>query len=251
MDDLWEVTFRVNRYKTGSKPYYQDFTLEISPDEYILDGIEKIWAFHDRSLVYRQACHHSTCGACGMRVNNREKLTCITRIQDVTRNGGRILVEPLRNMPIISDLVVDMGQFFRILDEIDYNQVQPVNQQPNNQGIKPAILAEGIGMERLVDCLECGLCISACPASATSTEYRGPAALAAVQAKSRFMDTEAWKVADNQDGLWRCHSAYECTEVCPSSFEPGWRIMDLRRLTLAAKIKLLLHKRVRKEAGNG
>ena len=251
MDDLWKITFRVHRYKTGCKPYYQDFTLEISPDEYVLDGIEKIWAFHDRSLVYRHACHHSTCGACGMRVNNREKLTCITRIQDVTRNGGRILVEPLRNMPGISDLAVDMGQFFRIMAEIDYNQVQPVNQQPNNKGIKPAFLDEGEGMERLVDCLECGLCISACPVSATSTAYMGPAALATVQAKTHYLDAKAWMAVDNQDGLWRCHSAFECTEVCPSNFEPGWRIMELRRLTLAAKIKLLLRNGVQKEAGNG
>lgn len=247
MDNEWKLIFRVYRYKTDGDPYYQDFPVEINPDEYVLDGIEKIWAYQDRSLVYRHACHHSTCGACGMRINHREKLTCITRIRDITHDGGQILVEPLRNMPIISDLAVDMGQFFRILDEIDYNQVQPVSEQPLTHGIQPQSNGNSDGMDRLVDCLECGLCISACPSSATSPDYRGPAALAAIQAKTQNIDPASWVSADDQDGVWRCHSAFECTDVCPSSVEPGWRIMDLRRKIIVGKIRNITG---RKEVNN-
>lgn len=247
MSEKWKITFSVYRQKTGEAPGYQDFIVEISPDEYVLDGIEKIWAYQDRSLVYRHACHHSTCGACGMRVNHKEKLTCITLIRDVTQDGGRILVEPLRNMPIISDLAVDMGQFFRNLDDIDYNQVQPVINQPADKGIKPTIKFVEKGMERLVDCLECGLCISACPASSTSTEYLGPAALGTIQAKAKYEDSSVIQLADNQNGVWRCHSAFECSEVCPSNFEPGWRIMDLRRMTISAKLKHLFGGKSREE----
>ncbi len=239
MSEKWKVTFSVYRQKDGEKPGYQDFELEINPDEYVLDGIEKIWAYHDRSLVYRHACHHSACGACGMRVNHREKLTCITLIRDVTQNGGRILVEPLRNMPIISDLSVDMGQFFRKLDEVDYNQVQPVINQPDDEGIKPIKKFVEPGMQRMVDCLECGLCISACPASSTSTEYIGPAALGAIQSKARYEEKRVLALGDDQNGVWRCHSAFECSEVCPSNFEPGWRIMDLRKMTISARLQHL------------
>jgi succinate dehydrogenase/fumarate reductase iron-sulfur protein len=239
LSEKWKITFSVYRQKSGEKPKYQDFELEINPDEYVLDGIEQIWAYHDRSLVYRHACHHSACGACGMRVNHREKLTCITLIRDVTHDGGRIVVEPLRNMPIISDLAVDMGQFFRNLDEVDYSQVQPVMDQPDTKGIQPTRKFVEPGMERLVDCLECGLCISACPASSTSSEYLGPAALGAMQAKARYEDKNIISMADSQDGIWRCHSAFECSEVCPSFFEPGWRIMDLRRMTVSAKLQHL------------
>lgn len=251
MSEKWKVTFSVYRQKDGDNPGYQDFIVEISPDEYVLDGIEKIWAYQDRSLVYRHACHHSTCGACGMRVNHREKLTCITLIRDVTRDGGRILVEPLRNMPIISDLAVDMGQFFRNLDDVDYNQVQPVPEQPDDKGIKSTKKFVEEGMERLVDCLECGLCISACPASSTSTEYLGPAVLAAIQAKAKYEDRDVIQQADNQDGVWRCHSAFECSEVCPSNFEPGWRIMDLRRMTISAKLKHIFKPQTKIGGKNG
>ena len=89
MTKLWKVTFSIYRKKTDEPEYYQDFQVEIDPEEYVLDGVEKIWYQFDRTLMFRHACHHSTCGACGMRVNNREKLTCITKIRDVCKDGGK------------------------------------------------------------------------------------------------------------------------------------------------------------------
>ena len=107
----WTVTFKVFRKKGEETPHYDEFKLDVDPDEYVLDGVERIWAFHDRSLTSRHACHHSTCGACGMRVNGVEKLTCITAIRNVTQNGGIIRVDPLRNFTLVSDLAVDMGTY--------------------------------------------------------------------------------------------------------------------------------------------
>src|SRR5574340_1164799 len=106
----WKVTFKIYRKKDGEKLHYDSFTIDVDPDEYVLDAIERIWAFHDRTLTFRHACHHSTCGACGMRVNGREKLTCITTFRSVTRDGGACIIEPLRNFPVVSDLVVDIGK---------------------------------------------------------------------------------------------------------------------------------------------
>lgn len=238
-NEKWTVQFRVFRQPAGGKPSYKSYTLEVDPEEYVLDGVERIWAFHDRSLTFRHACHHSACGACGMRVNGVEKLTCITLIKDVTHNGGTITVEPLRNFPIISDLVVDMGQFYRYMEEAGADQVLPVAVQPVDQGIRPQHEHRLPEMERLVDCLECGLCVSACPAAATDPEYRGPAVLAAIQQNVQVGDLSSLHQADSDGGIWRCHSAYECSEVCPSFVEPGWRIMDLRKRVIGHRIKSL------------
>lgn len=237
MSEIWKVTFSIYRKKGEEEGYYQNFVLDIDPDEYVLDGIEKIWFGMDRTLLFRHACHHSTCGACGMRVNNREKLTCITRIRDVTHDHGNIKVDPLRNFPMVSDLVVDFGDFFNKLDAVDCAHVMPVDDLPVRKGIHGHQQPLHPGMVRLTDCLECGLCISACPAAATNQDYLGPAALSGAQIKQQGGDKSILELVDSESGLWRCHSAYECTEVCPSFVEPGSRIMDLRRSTVSAQLK--------------
>lgn len=210
----WNVTFRVFRCKQGNSPYYDEFTIKVVPEEFILDAVERIWAFHDRSLCYNHACHHSTCGACGMRINHREKLTCITPIHAVTRDGGTVLVEPLRTFPLISDLAVDMTSLYTDMTNVGAPTLDTVN-----------------GSEKLPDCIECGLCISVCPASQTSAEYVGPAPLAATPPKNAGL-------VNNQHGVWRCHSAFECSEVCPSFVEPAKRIMELRRSLIQSEISL-------------
>jgi succinate dehydrogenase/fumarate reductase iron-sulfur protein len=240
-ENKWNVTFIITRKKGDEAPYTQSFPLEVDPDEYVLDGIERIWAFSDRSLTFRHACHHSTCGACGMRVNGVEKLTCITTIRSVTRDGGQIRVEPLRNFPIVSDLVVDMGQFYRRLDEALFDQVAPLEQAILGYEEDPP---EGDQYERLVDCIECGCCVSACPVALTTPAYLGPAVLAAVQhtVKDR-PEPSLLDYADHGDGAWRCHSAFECSAVCPSFVDPGWRIMDLRKRLVASRIRKLFGRR--------
>lgn len=240
MSEKWTVTFIVSRQKGGAARHFQSFPLEVDPDEYVLDGVERIWAFHDRSLTFRHACHHSTCGACGMLVNGVEKLTCITPIRSVTHDGGTIKVEPLRNFPVESDLVVDMSDFYLRMDEAHFAQVEPLPDTylPYEKGVE-----RSPDFERLVDCIECGMCISACPVALTTPTYFGPAVLAAIQ--ESYVDTGDFSLldlADQADGVWRCHSAYECTAVCPSNVDPAWRIMDLRQKVVGNRFKKLFRR---------
>jgi succinate dehydrogenase / fumarate reductase iron-sulfur subunit len=237
-DNKWKVNLIIYRKRADKTAYYQSFTIKADPEEYVLDLVERIWAFHDRTLTFKHACHHSTCGACGMLVNGKEKLTCITPVKTVTHNGGEIKIEPLRNFPVISDLVVDFGEFFQRMEKAEFNQVAqitdaclPFEKKHQHQN----------GYERLVDCIECGLCVSACPAASTNKDYLGPAVLAAVHHSHKI----SWKgsllnIADSQNGVWRCHSAFECSEVCPSNTDPGWRIMDLRKNIFQGKITNLI-----------
>jgi succinate dehydrogenase / fumarate reductase iron-sulfur subunit len=235
----WRVTFRIFRKKGNDESYFEEFEMEVKPDEYLLEVIEKIWAFKDRSLTFAHACHHSTCGACGMRVNGKEKLTCITLIKDVVKEGGILTIEPLRNFPVISDLVVDMGKLYLNMESVGHNPVVSVVEEPYQEDIIP-----GPGSEddyiRLSDCIECGMCISACPIATTTSTYLGPAALAGAQQASLNSGNGVVKLVDCADGVWRCHTAYECSEVCPSYVEPGSKIMQLRRKVIGARIKSIL-----------
>ncbi len=237
-ETLWKVHLDVFRKKDGAEPHYDQFTLEVNPDEYVLDAVERVWAFHDRSLCFRHACHHSTCGACGMRVNGVEKLTCITPIRDVTTDGGTLRIEPLRNFPVVSDLAVDMGWFYANMERANAPSVLPVPEAEIEHPPKDWP-AEDEQYIRLSDCIECGLCISACPISLTNQEYLGPAVLAGIQMNDLKEQPQLIDLADSGPGVWRCHSVFECTAVCPSFVDPARRIMDLRKRVVVQRIRQL------------
>jgi len=238
----WNATFQILRQKGQQPPHFDEFVMEANPNEYVLDVIERIWAFHDRSLVFAHACHHATCGACGMRINGTEKLTCITQIQDVTSDKGKVRVEPLRNFPIISDLVVDMGTMYTSMEIVGHRPVLPLSEEPAESGIeikKPT----NEDYLRLSDCIECGLCISACPIATTSARYLGPAVLAGAEQRGLNGNKNLLPLVDSADGVWRCHSAFECNEVCPSNVEPGSKIMHLRQTVIAQRVRNLFGSR--------
>jgi succinate dehydrogenase / fumarate reductase, iron-sulfur subunit len=239
MTDQWTISLVISRQKTASKRHFDTFQLEVNPDEYVLDAVERVWAFHDRSLAFRHACHHSTCGACAMLVNGVEKLTCITSIRSVTHNGGKLKIEPLHNFPVVSDLVVDMSSFYSNLELARFNQVATLE----DASLPYEKEDHDSQHERLVDCIECGMCVSACPAAHTSEKYFGPGVLAAYQhTYNQEKDQLLLEAVDCQDGAWRCHNAFECSAVCPSNVDPAWRIMNLRRFIVKTRLLSLFKK---------
>ena len=167
-----------------------------------------------------------------MRVNGVEKLTCITPIHTVVKNGGIVQVDPLRNFPIVTDLVVDMGSLYRRMEQVGHRPVVPLSEEPAYQPVRQV---NGKDPIRLSDCIECGLCISACPVAASTANYLGPAVLAGALQHGLKNQPELLSLVDSEDGVWRCHSAFECTQVCPSYVEPGSKIMQLRRVVVGER----------------
>jgi succinate dehydrogenase / fumarate reductase iron-sulfur subunit len=226
--------FRIFRYKRGdAAEHYDEFDVPVRPRTTVLEALRWIQVHEDPTLALRHSCFHASCGTCGLRVNGREVLGCVTMVHDL---GPRVTVEPLTNLPVLTDLVVDMEEFYaRLPDTIGTLRTS---------GFLPeATPPEGIeGYARYEDCIECGLCLAACPVSATSDGYVGPAALAAAQRlieEPRGTDPERildW--ADDPMGAWRCHAAFECTEACPSGVEPAARIMELRGVLVAGSLRL-------------
>jgi succinate dehydrogenase/fumarate reductase iron-sulfur protein len=237
----WNITLKVYRQKAQQTPHYDRFEMEVDPEEYVLDVVERAWAYHDRSICLRQACHHSTCGACGMRVNGVEKLTCITPVASVVKDGGTLQVDPLRNFPVVGDLAVDMSSFYSRMELVGHREVLPVREVGVRPGkpVAPDHPTWPDGYERLSDCISCGLCISACPISVTDPDYLGPGVLAGAHQNGLACHPELLPIVDRDTGAWRCHSAFECTSVCPSSVDPAWRIMALRRQVVAERFKKL------------
>ena len=215
----------VYRYKRGAGgEHFDEFEVPVGPHTTVLDALCWIQHHRDPTLAVGHSCMHASCGTCGVQVDGREELACVCAIHD---HGEEITVEPLANLPILTDLVVDMRAFYaRFPGELPIIRASHLvsDAQP------PDGLAEFV---RLEDCIECGLCLSACPVAATSHEYIGPAALSAAQRlleEPRGVareDVLAW--AARPEGVWRCHVAMECSRACPTQAIPAERIMALRR----------------------
>lgn len=215
---------RIARWRPGqARARVQEFTVTAGPHATLLDALREIRSHQDSSLTLRYSCCHSSCGTCGMRMNGREVLACVTPLADA--GPGPILVEPLANARVEHDLVVDMRDL--------YDQLEPTGRPLVRQDTSLAVTTEETGaFARFEDCIECGLCVSACPIAGSDPLYLGPAALSAAWrsvAEPRGVDPEAvlaW--ADDEQGCWRCHVSFECTEACPAGVDPAGAIMALR-----------------------
>ena len=216
---------RVHRFaRGGGAPHTDERDVPVDERTTVLEALRWIQLHEDPTLGLRHSCLHASCGTCGVRVNGRERLACVTLLSGIP---GAINVDPIANLPVLHDLVVDMAPFVARFPEphpiVRESELLPEVETPD--GIE--------AHERFEDCIECGLCLSACPVAATDDTYLGPAALAFAQRlleESRGADRDAildW--ADQDTGAWRCHAAFECTEACPSDVRPAQRIMALRK----------------------
>lgn len=214
------------------------FEVEVPETATVLDAIEAAWAHHDRSLMFRHACHHGSCGSCGIRVQGRERLPCVTPVREVWKGGGELLVEPLRGFPVVGDLVVDVGRLFQQLAASGMRMTRPTRPRPG-QGEPDD--EDGAVLVRFESCIECGLCVSACPTMASDRRFLGPAGLAAAsRARDEGDAAEVERLlglVDGEHGAWRCHGTWECSEVCPQGVRPAERIMRLRHDLLERRLR--------------
>ncbi len=235
--DLRTTRFVVSRRKEGDDPgelRYDTYDVAVGPRTTILDSLVAIRRELDATLTFRHSCFHASCGTCGMRVNGQEGLACVTPVP----TGGEVTVEPLGNLPVVSDLVVDMNVFYDEFDECGRPLVRADDLLPECE------TAAGVDLlERFEDCIECGICLSACPVAGSDPRYVGPAALAAawrVVEEPRGLDPgPVIRLMDDDQAAWRCHLAWECSEACPSGVDPAAAIMRLRRSAVGARARRL------------
>ncbi len=199
----------------------REYTLDERRARTVLDALEIIRATAAPDLLYRHSCHHGSCGTCGMLVNGERKLACLTTLEEA---GEEIELRPLAPFPTIRDLAVDPTPLF---DEFpkDASYLRPSEAHPGAKS--PPDLD---GYTRLEDCIECGLCESACPISATFT---GPAALAAYHReieKNPVRRDALLREIDRTDGVWGCQRHIQCSIVCPNGVAPARRIVSLKKM---------------------
>ncbi len=235
------VRFRVSRFKQGDQqPHLQDYDVEIAPATTVLDALTAIRRDQDPTLLLRHSCFHASCGTCGMRVNDKEELACVTAVSDL--DCDTVKVEPIANQRLVSDLVTDMVDFYDRFRAIGRPLIRQSEVYPDSE------VAPGVEEHRRYEsCIECGLCLSACPIVASDGRYLGPAALAAAQrtvAEPRGGDSfSVLRLTDDAQAAWRCHLSFECSEACPSNVDPAGAIMFIRRKLAGQRVNSIFGRR--------
>ena len=226
-----EVTFAVKRYNPEAgtpQSYVQEYGLDVDESSMVLDGLIKVREEIDGSLALRCSCRSAICGSCAMRVNGQARLACNTKVSDVLDNGT-VLVEPVGNMEVVKDLVVDFGVFWDKVRDVN-PWLQPEGPPPENEYIAPD--EDMIHLAGVMACIMCGACVSDCTVMEVDKNFLGPAALAKAY---RFVgdprdDADDSRLSEltEDGGVWDCTRCMQCVEVCPKDVDPMGRIMALR-----------------------
>jgi fumarate reductase iron-sulfur subunit len=234
------ITMQVTRYRPEeeSGESVQEYEVPCPKDWVVLDGLNYIKDRLDGSLSYRWSCRMGVCGSCGMTVNGEPKLTCETFLSEY--GSGPVRVEPLKNFPVIRDLVVEIGDFMRKLVMVKPWIIRP-NEQDVSDGEYRQTPAELDEYKQFSMCINCMLCYSACPIYGLEPGFIGPAAIALAQRYNLDSrdegSAERLDVLSEHDGIWGCTFVGECTEVCPKHVDPAGAIQRYKLTAALAGLK--------------
>jgi len=232
-----QVTLKIFRYnpEKDRKPHYDTFTVEAQPTDRVLDLLEYIKGHLDDSLTFRRSCAHGICGSDAMRINGRNRLACKVLVRDL--GGRKITVEPILGLKVIKDLVVDMEPFFE-----HYRSVLPylINDEPPPLKERLQSPEERARFDDTTKCILCACCTTACPSFWANDRYVGPAAIVAAH---RFIfdsrdrgAAERLKILNDQFGVFRCHTIFNCTDACPREIQVTQAIGEVKRAIATGRL---------------
>jgi fumarate reductase iron-sulfur subunit len=234
-----QITLQVARYRPEeqSEVTFDEYEVPCPRDWVVLDGLNHVKDRLDGTLSYRWSCRMGICGSCGMTVNGEPKLTCATFLADYV--PGPVRVEPLKNFPIIRDLIVDIDDFMRKLVRVKPWIIRKT-EKPVAEGEYRQTPEELDEYKQFSMCINCMLCYAACPIVGLDPKFIGPAAIALAQrynldSRDEGAD-ERRDVLNEHAGIWGCTFVGECTQVCPKHVDPAGAI---QRYKLSAALETM------------
>lgn len=230
--------FKILRFdsRKDEYPYFQDYFYEAEETKSVLEALMDIRNEQDSSLSFRYSCREAICGSCAMVINGEFDLACRSDLESL--GSSKVVVEPLPNLEIQKDLVVDLDPFWEALLKIEPFLLSKGDVPEKGYRIEDEKIDR---IFQYVNCILCACCYSACPVVSKRENYLGPAALAKLY---RFVKDprdkrsyKSWSRVDTDGGAWGCHTIFKCNDVCPKEVRPADGIEGLRRTLIVEKIK--------------
>jgi succinate dehydrogenase / fumarate reductase, iron-sulfur subunit len=231
MPEMMDVTVKILRYnpEVSEESSWESYHVTAEPTDRVLDALHKVKWDIDGSLTFRRSCAHGVCGSDAMRINGKNRLACKTLLKDVNPSQP-ITVEPIKGLPVLKDLVVDMEPFFAA-----YRSVMPFLVTSGNEPTRERIQSQK-DRERFDDttkCILCAACTTSCPVYWTDGQYFGPQAIVGAHRfifDSRDEGTDQrLEILNDREGVWRCRTTFNCTEACPRGIEVTNAIQEVKR----------------------
>jgi succinate dehydrogenase / fumarate reductase iron-sulfur subunit len=232
-----QVKLKVFRYnpEVDKRPHYQSYTLEAEPTDRVLDLLEAVKNYIDGTLSFRRSCAHGVCGSDAMRINGMNRLACKVLVKDL--GTSKITVEPLLGMAVLKDLIVDMEPFFE-----HYRSILPylINDETPPQRERLQSPEERERFDDTTKCILCAACTTSCPSFWVNEQYMGPAAI--VNAHRFIFDsrdraaTQRLDLLNDQFGVYRCHTIFNCTLACPREIEITKAIGEVKKAIATGRL---------------
>ncbi|WP_062208960.1 succinate dehydrogenase iron-sulfur subunit [Demequina oxidasica] len=232
----FDVTLRIQRMDPDGTPdhpageeYWEEFTLTMHGTDRVLDALHKIKWDVDGSLAFRRSCAHGVCGSDAMRINAKNRLACKTLLKDLNPKRP-ITIEPIKGLPVEKDLIVDMEPFFA-----SYREIMPflMTSGPTPERERLQSPEERARFDDTTKCIMCAACTTSCPVFWTDGQYFGPQAIVGAH---RFIfdsrDEGEWdrlEILNDKAGVWKCRTAFNCTEACPRGIEVTKAISEVKK----------------------
>ncbi|NLC20301.1 MAG: succinate dehydrogenase iron-sulfur subunit [Halomonadaceae bacterium] len=219
--------------ETDSAPYMQEYQLDTQGRDLMVLNVLEMLKEQDTTLAFRRSCREGVCGSDGMNMNGKNGLACITSLSDVSKDN-KLVLRPLPGLPVVRDLVVDMGLFYQ-----QYERIQPYLQ---NDTPAPAIERlqspeDRDKLDGLYECILCACCSTSCPSFWWNPDkFVGPAGL--LQSYRFLVDSRDTatreRLAELQDpfSVFRCRGIMNCVAVCPKGLNPTRAIGKIRDMLL-------------------
>ena len=223
----------------GTSGRFEDFRVPAQENQTILDVVSWIQQNLDPTLSYRYACRVGMCGSCAMMVNGVPRWTCRTHIK-VALEAGKVSIAPLRNLPVIKDLVTDMDPFFDKWVAAEGVHHPTRSRDDEIERIDPEDSAR-LEANKGIECINCSVCYAACDTVAGNADYLGPAALLrAWTLYNDAKDADKLNILDavsGEGGCHNCHSQGSCSQFCPNGLNPMAAIAGLKRASAVSFLK--------------
>jgi len=230
------TALQVDVWRGAAEGRLQRYDVPRFPSQTVLDVVTHIQRKLDPTLAYRYACRVGMCGSCAMTVNGVPRWTCRTHVDRVAKNGV-LQLRPLRNLPVIRDLVTDMRSFFDKWERAG-GQFEGASTKADDFARVAPDSAARQAADAGIECIGCGVCYSACDVVSWNPDYLGPAALNRAwtlvnDPRDKAGVTRLRAIAGDA-GCHACHTHMSCTERCPKHISPTASIAGLKRAVTRA-----------------